>query len=104
MAGMQGRDNKKRKPWQYFLLLALFLVVWFAPQVYELRDADLQSTRIALAPIQVWRNAERSCLIYPIQIYTTGSPMVNISKHPDSEWFYVKSIGCSGVARVGSGR
>lgn len=33
MAGMQGRDNKKREPWQYIVLLALALAVWFLPQV-----------------------------------------------------------------------
>lgn len=103
MAGMNGRSNKKREPWQYVLLIALALVVWFVPQVYELRGEDLSTVRMAIVPIKVWQHliSEHSCVIYPLQLYVTGVPMLDPDKHPDSTWWNVKSVSCHGVAQVG---
>lgn len=107
MAGMQGRDNKKREPWQYAVLAALLLAVWFLPQMYELRD-NIQTVRVAVAPIKVWKNLvpEHECVILPLQLYTTNVPMYpDTEKHPESHgWYNVVSTTCHGSALVGSGR
>lgn len=105
MAGMNGRSNKKREPWQYVFLLVLFLAVVILPQAYVLR-AELETVRIAIVPIKVWQHLipEHSCVIYPLQLYVTGVPMLDPDKHPDSTWWNVKSVSCHGVAQVGPGR
>lgn len=105
MAGANHPTNKKREPWQYVFLLVLLLAVWFLPQVYVLRD-NIGTARIAVRTIKVWQNLvpEHACVIYPLQVYTTGVPMLDMEKHPESDAYNVKSVSCHGVARVGRAR
>lgn len=63
----------------------------------------VQGERTAVLPIKVWTNLvpEHGCVIWPLEGYTVGVPMLDTTKHPESDWFTVVSDGCSGVARVG---